>query len=403
MLKRFRANNFRSLLNIEFRPAGMNLLVGPNNAGKTNLCSALRFIGHSSQHTLDVALLGTLGERWNVTNFFAPEATNLDFEVECELSFKGELLRFTYSLRLESARSASRNDGVGSESVRVVEELLKATGGRFADTVLLENRAGRVQMLHEEGFVRKDVNSPYYAKATAGTNATMLSQLYELENNPRAILFRRYLQSWGYFNLNPDLLRLPDVARDDGALLGSGANLSRAIFDLHNQKPRLERKLIDALRTLEPKLDLFSFSAPDPEHVHLFGEDEKGHRFSTRSMSDGTLRFLAIAYVILTAGQNAETEGFAPLTIIEEPENGLYVGHLKPLLERIEPGGEVGQFIFTTHSPYFVDLFDKCLEGVHVIKSGIPSSVLTRPDPSKLKQLLEDMTLGELHFHDMLT
>ena len=119
-------------------------------------------------------------------------------------------------------------------------------------------------------------------------------------------------------------------------------------------------------------------------------------------MSDGTLRFLAIAYVILTSAQIAETEGFAPLTIIEEPENGLFVGHLKPLLQRIETDGKLGQFIFTTHNPYFVDLFDKCLEGVHVIKAGTPSSVLTRPDPAKLKQLLDDMTLGELHFHDML-
>jgi hypothetical protein len=47
-------------------------------------------------------------------------------------------------------------------------------------------------------------------------------------------------------------------------------------------------------------------------------------------------------------------------------------------------------------------LFDKCLEGVHVIKPGVPSSVLGQPHPRKIKQLLEDMTLGELHFRDLL-
>lgn len=387
---------------MEFRPAGINLLVGPNNAGKTNLCAALRFVSRSSEQNLDGALQATIGERWNVTNLFTPEARNLDFEVECELPFKDDTIRCHYSLQLESARNSTRGEGVGSESIRVVEETLKATGGRFADTILLENKEGRVRMLHEEGFAAYHPKSPKYIDSTTASNATMLSRLYELENNPRAILFRRYLQSWKYFSFNPDLLRSPDVDRDDGALLSTGANLSRAIFDLHNQKPRLERKLIEAIRKLEPKLDLFSFSAPDPEHVHLFGEDEKGHRFSTRSMSEGTLRFIGIAYVILTAAQIAEAEGFSPLTIIEEPENGLYVGHLKPLLERIEPDGRLGQFIFTTHSPYFVDLFDKCLEGIHVFKAGTPSSVLTRPDPAKLKQLLDDMTLGELHFHDLL-
>jgi predicted ATPase len=402
MLKRFRANNFRSLLNLEFQPAGINLLVGPNNAGKTNLCCAIRFIGHSSQHPLDVALLGAIGERWNVTNLYAPEAKNLDFEVECDLHYQGQPLRFSYSLRLDSVRSDARTETAGAESLSVIEETLKASGGHFADTILLENRAGRVRMLHERGFVEQRPRAPYYAEATAATNATMLCQLYELENNPRAILFRRYLQSWSYYSFNAETLRLPDVARDDGALLSTGANLSRAMFDLHNQKPRLERKLIEAFRKLEPKLDLFSFSAPDPEHVHLFAEDEKGHRFSARSLSDGALRFLAIAYVMLAAAQQAETSGFAPLILIEEPENGLYVGHLKPLLQRVEPDGKLGQFIFTTHSPYFVDLFDKCLDGIHAVKPGVPSSVLVRPDHAKLKQLLEAMTLGELHFHDML-
>ncbi len=266
----------------------------------------------------------------------------------------------------------------------------------------MENRGGRVRMLHEEGFAAGHPNSPYYVQANAATNATMLSRLFELDNNPRAILFRRYLQSWSYYNLNPEMLRSPDVARDNGELLSSGANLSRALFDLHNQKPRLERKLLEAVRKLEPKLELFSFSAPDPEHVHLFGEDEKAHRFSTRSMSDGFLRFTAIAYTILLSGQQAESDGFAPLIILEEPENGLYVGHLKPLLQRVEPSGNLGQFVFTTHSPYFVDLFDKNLDGVHVLKAGTPSSVLSRPDAAKLKQLLDDMTLGEIHFHEML-
>jgi AAA15 family ATPase/GTPase len=90
------------------------------------------------------------------------------------------------------------------------------------------------------------------------------------------------------------------------------------------------------------------------------------------------------------------------LTIIEEPENGLYVGHLKPLIERIDPSGENGQFIFTTHSPYFIDLFDDNLDGLHLMKPGRPSSVLVKPDPQKTSAMLEKMPLGEMHFREML-
>jgi predicted ATPase len=403
MLKRFRVNNFKSLANVEFTPAGLNLLVGANNAGKTNLCMALRLLGLSSKHTLDAAALGAVGERWNLTNFYVSGKSDIEFHVEAALrhTATGEDLLFSYMLRLKTTRN-ERSDAAGAESLSVSEEVLKATGGRFRDTVLLENRAGQARMLHEEGVARARPDAPYYVQARASVNATMLSQLFELENNPRAILFRKYLQSWSYYNFSPESLRIPDVARDDETLLFSGANLSRALFQLHNEKPRLERKLIEAVREIEPRLDLLSYSSPDPEHVHLFLEDEKGNRVSARSTSDGTLRYIAIAYVVLTSVQFAQAQGIPPLVMIEEPENGIYVGLLKPLLAKIPDSGENGQFIFSSHSPYFIDLFDAHLVGIHIVRAGTPSSSLTRPNIDTVRSLLGEMPLGEMHFRKLL-
>jgi predicted ATPase len=398
MLTRFRVNNFRSLLNTEFIPAGLNLLIGPNNAGKTNLSSALRFLGLTSEHPLDSAIVTTVGERWNLTNFHVPSNQDIELEADCTLTYEGEALRFSYILKIR-ARKGEVGD---SQSLAVVGETLRASGGRFADTVLLKNEGGQSEMLHEEGFAQNRPNSPYYVHARVGTEATMLCQLYELENNPRAILFRRYLRSWAYYNWSPDFLRSPDVARDAGCILSNGANLSRALFALHNEKPRLEKRLIEVSKVLEPRLDLFSFSSPDPQHVHLFVEDEAAHRISARGVSDGTLRFIAMAYVVLTADQGINGSGFSPLIVIEEPENGLYVGHLKSLIERVDLDGKAGQFVFTSHSPYFIDLFDNNLAGIHVIKPGQPSSVLVKPDTEKVKRILGEMPLGEMHFREIL-
>jgi predicted ATPase len=221
-------------------------------------------------------------------------------------------------------------------------------------------------------------------------------------NNPRAILFRRYLRSWAYYNFSPEALRLPDVAPDEAIILSNGANFGRALMALHNENPRLERRLIEIARFLEPRLDLFTFSLPDPGYVHFFLEDDKAHRLSARSISEGTLRFMAMIYVILMAQQVDQTAGGAPVITIEEPENGLYAGNLKPLIERIDPSGQAGQFIFTSHSPYFIDLFDKDLAGIHLVKPGEPSSVLIKPDLEKIRPLLDQMPLGEIHFREML-
>jgi predicted ATPase len=163
----------------------------------------------------------------------------------------------------------------------------------------------------------------------------------------------------------------------------------------------LEKKLIELIKTLEPRLDLFTYTSPDPDAVYLFMEDQKGNRFSVQSISDGTLRFMAMAYLILT-GEDSNSDLLPGLTIIEEPENGLYVGHLKPLFERLVAPGRKDQFIFTTHSPYFIDLFDSCLEGVHIVKPGVPSSEIRKLDVEKTRKLLAEMPLGEMHFREML-
>ncbi|MBN1507606.1 MAG: AAA family ATPase [Sedimentisphaerales bacterium] len=398
MLKRFRVNNFKSLLNFEFRPTALNLLVGRNNAGKTNLCSSLRFVSLSSQTSLESAILSAVGETWNLTNVHVAGNHDMEFEVDCSLIHETQPLDFSYRLKLNAPPESS----VGPRALRVAEEILIVTGGPFKQMILLENRNRQVRMLHEEGFVQKHPNSPYYVETGSPEDATMLSRLYELKDNPRAALFKRYLGTWLYYSFSTAALRSPDVLRDYSLLRDDGANLSRAMFTLHNEKPRVERKIIEMLKPVEPNTDLFSYSSPDPEHVYMFLEDERSQRFGARSMSDGTLRFLAMVYLLVVLDERSRDGAPTPLIMIEEPENGLYVGHLKPLLQRTNHSVTGGQFIFTTHSPYFIDLFDSCLEGVHLVKPGVPSSEIKMIDICKTRELLKEMSLGEMHFREML-
>lgn len=395
MLKRFRVNNFKSLLNFEFRPVGLNLLVGRNNAGKTNLCSALRFVGLSSLTSLENAI-STVGEMWNMTNVHVLGKPELEFEVDCALNYEDQSLDFSYILIL----NVQKDRIIGREALKVIKETLTVTGGPFKQTPLLENDGHQAKMLHEKRFVQQ-YQDPHVL-TLAPEDTTMLSKLYELEDNPRATLFKKYLRNWFYYSFSPDALRSPDVLRDNPFLRHDGANLSCAMHTLHNEKPRVEKRIIEMLQPIEPNVDLFSYKPPDPDHVYMFLEDEKNHRFGARSMSDGTLRFLAMVYLLVVLEERSKETGIKPLIMIEEPENGLYVGHLKPLLEQIDPSGTGGQFIFTSHNPYFIDLFDNNLDGVHLIKSGKPSSVLAKPDPNKIRSILDQMSLGEMHYREML-
>jgi len=396
MLKRFRINNFRSLLNVEFRPVGVNVLIGPNNAGKTNLCSALRFLGLTASQSLEDAIRASVGETWNIRNVYAPRGP-VEIEIECSLPYGGVPTDFDYSLSF----SVHTEPTASGQTLYVSKEILKATGGDFTQTELVRNVEGRVSLL-DEVWTRKNGGKYLHSEEfSVPPEATMLHRLYDHEATRCASFFKRYIQSWAYYNLSPSALRSPDVAQEAAGLRSDGANMTRTFFLLHNEQPYVEGKLIEMIRALEPRLNLFTYSSPDPEHVHLYMEDRERNRFSTQSISDGTLRFMAMTYLLLS-GEDSKTDSSPRLTIIEEPENGLYVGHLKPLFERLRTRGHPHQFIFTTHSPYFIDLFDSCLEGVHVVKPGAPSSEIKKLDIEKTKKLLAEMPLGEMHFREML-
>jgi predicted ATPase len=267
--------------------------------------------------------------------------------------------------------------------------------------VLLNCESEQAELLHEEQFL-KDLPEPYVAKTISPSDATMLSRLYDLHSNRRANMFKLYLQSWIYFNLNPDALRSPKVLLDRPFFYSDGSNFSKVMYTLHNERPRVERKIIEAVRAIEPKVDVFSFTSPDPQSVYFFLEDDAENRFGPQSISDGTLRYIVFAYLVYSFAEANASPRFSPLVMIEEPENGLYVGHLKPLFEKIDPTGINGQFLFTSHSPYFIDLWENNLQGVHLLKPGKPSSVLVHPEHTKLEKLLDEMPLGELHFREML-
>ena len=401
MLDYFRADNFKSLVNVSFEPTGLNLLVGSNNAGKTNLCHAMRFLSLTSRASLLEASRQCTAEPWSLANVYFDKST-IDLSLRCTLKSEDKSYKFDYELSLTAPRAGQGHRQ--SIPLGVQREVLRVTGGAFNETVLLENDAGQVKLLHERVFLGEQPREDEYVKTTAPPDHTMLFRLYDLETNQYANLFKRYIGSWQYFNLDTMSLRNNTAQPLEVVLLPDGRNLASVLYNLKSSEERLYRKVVDAAKTVEPKLDLINFQSPDPDHVYMFFEDEKGKRFSATNISDGTLRYLALCTLVILNRRIGKAEGGSPFVIIEEPENGIFVGHLKPLFERIEPSGKEGQYLFTSHSPYFIDLFDACLDGVWVARNPKPHTHTTieRPPKVKLEKCLAEYSLGEMHFRGLL-
>jgi predicted ATPase len=388
MLQEFRVDNFKSLINVIFKPQAVNLLLGMNNSGKTNLCQALRFVAGSTALSLDRCSDLVCG-RFGMTSFVLDKSA-IDFYVRALVPYEDEELLFEYELTISPPK-----DSFGDASVRLERESLNVSGGGTGKAVLLENVAGRIRLLHEHDSAGGTLR---YVETTAPTDATMLQRLYDTRASPRANWFKQYVSGWTYYDLSPTAMRGSTHKPRDFVVTSDGSNLASVLYSLKTGNEREYRKLLKVVQRMEPRLDLVNFYPGSENDVFMFFEDRDSHRWSSVNASNGTLRFLALAYILLTQPGS----GLSPLCIIEEPENGIHVGFLKTLFEMVDHSEGRPQLIFTSHAPYFIDLFDEYLGGVFVLDRSKGHTSITQPDVDEVKARLEHYPLGEQHFREML-
>lgn len=391
MLEEFRVDNYKSLINIVFRPREMNLFLGLNNSGKTNLCQAIRFAGSTSFLTLQECADVVAGGQQGITNHFFSKPT-VDFFVKSTLPFCDENLRFEYSLTLSAPTKP-----VPQPKLEVETEKLVVSGTKFNSVTLLDNTRKGVRILDEREYAQGRTS---YIEMEAPRDATMLNRLYDFKKsaNDRALLFKSHLVYWQYYDLSAKQLGSPSGRPTGWLLPADGSNLASVVYNMKTSNERVYRQLLGHLQKLDPDIDLINFQVVPDSKVFMFFEDRQGHSLSADNASNGTLRFLGLIYVILSQ----PSPHVHPLVIVEEPEDGIYVGFLRDLVELAGQSPSHAQMIFTTHSPYFIDLFDTRIDSIFILKRGEQHSTLHQPDVEKVRARLEQFPLGEQHFREML-
>ncbi|MCH8251013.1 MAG: AAA family ATPase [Planctomycetes bacterium] len=398
MLKTLRLHNFKTFLNTEINFTQRHLIIGKNNSGKTNLCAALRFLSAIGTSDFATALRTLAGGVHEITNW-ASRSDTVELACECELPFGDDTLTYTYTVKLQISPS-QRTPGKAHSELNVKEERLSVDGAyyKYKDVDLLKCDGRQVALLEE--------SAPENATLTtsigplASQDASMLSKLYESETNPRAILFRRYLANWRYHALSPLAMRIgwKNYPATPQPFSGSGDNLANLLYALKTMDERRYRSIIDLVRLhVEPNLEAINFiPSPDQPPVPMIHHRLKPQA-SWTGLSDGTLRFLALCLVIENATQSGEVPA---LSVIEEPENGIYPGLLRTLFDMFEDRAPMAQFLMTSHSPYFVNLFDGSRDSVTLLRREEERSTIVPIPPADVddpdRELLAEQYSMEL-------
>ena len=229
-------------------------------------------------------------------------------------------------------------------------------GRRFAP-LLSTDPVKQVVRIHQDGNAGVPRNIP-----AENLPRPVLSTANSAES-PTAVMARREMQSWRRFQLEPSSLRRPDEFSASGYLGTDGAHLAATLYKLakgekghSEEEPSVYARVANRLALLIGEVrDVWVDRDERRELLTVHVRANGGTPYPARSLSDGTLRFLALSVL----EQDPE---FTGLLCLEEPENGIHperipvmLGLLKAIA--VDPTEAVGvenplrQVIVNTHSP----------------------------------------------------
>lgn len=366
MLTSLRIHNFKTFLNAEFKFQPRHLVIGKNNSGKTNLWQALRFLGATARCSFeDAAARSVSGGFFELLNW-SLESDTLEIACTCEFGKGASSERYDYALTVQMCDTTSTSKPTESvRNLRVKKELLSFSRGRRDKRTLLESNGIEAKILDESA--EDSQISPTSESRAVPTDATLLSKLYDPKANRLAVRFRSHLAAWAGFVLSPEAIKTGWTESSESRMdmAANGRNLASCLYHLKNFDESGYRRVVKAAQLLEPDLEEINFNTLAGEIPTPFVRRKHRRQASWGSLSDGTVRWLAYAYLVEFARLIAANDVKPPdlLFVIEEPENGFYPGMMRKLLDMWEeaPGA---QFIFTSHSPYFINLFDSSRHSV---------------------------------------
>ena len=206
-----------------------------------------------------------------------------------------------------------------------------------------------------------------------------------------------YLSSFRIFHFhdtsNTSFLRKGCAVSDHLYLKPDGRNLPAMLYLLKEKHPIIFHRIEKTIQSVAPYISNFILepSGLNNKEIELRWMDsgDPESNFSAYQLSDGTLRFIALAVLLMQPNPPA-------VIIIDEPELGLHPFAIEKLAGMVQAASSTAQIIAATQSPGFISHFSS--DDVIVIdKSEVENqTVFNRLNTDALRNWLEDFTLGDL-------
>ena len=232
--------------------------------------------------------------------------------------------------------------------------------------------------------------------AGSGHYESDLAVVERTEADPFARYLREAMSEWRVHHFHDTSIstgmRQAQPVRDNLQLHADGNNLAPFLRHIRERHPDSYGEIVEIVRLAAPYIDDFLYREEPGERVDLEWFErgvEPRRTFGPRQLSDGTIRFICLATLLL------QPVHMQPSTIlIDEPELGLHPAAITILAALLSRASEARQVIVSTQS---VDLLNEMRpEDVVVTERCDGASIFRRLDLDQLAEWLSDHALGEL-------
>lgn len=365
MITKIKLENFKSIQSQVINLRNLNVLIGHNGAGKSNFISFFNFLEKLSDQSLSEYIF----EKGGIENFlFGGYERSKYIEAAVELTEETNAYN-TYYFKVISN---------GEDYKFQREQVSFRKSNVYSFQIGMGDREASLKKVKNEG--------QYPAKNYA-------EYIYKFIQNLKAYHF--------HDTSDNSKSKMPQDIDDVYYLHKEGENIAPFLNFLKEEHPANYSHIVDAVRMVYPLFhDFVLQESPTARGKMILRWIEKGsdYIYSAKQISDGTLRFICLATLLL----QPHDLKYAPKTILlDEPELGLHPFAIHVLAELIKKCAMNKQVILATQSVSLINYFEpEDLLIAERTKEG--ATVFHRKDSESLKDWLQDYSLGQLWESNLL-
>jgi predicted ATPase len=357
-LESLRLSGWKSIKDAEITFRQLNVLVGANGSGKSNLVSFFRLLADLGVKKLQEHVAKNGG-----ANSLFHKGVKSTERVEGRLLIKSSDGTVAYFPRLDK--------GTPADTVTLVERFDPPASDGTGPKLQV---GGWAQVSGRESVLRHPNRRSTPAELEVADWLAAI-QSYHFHDTTATAAVRRA----GYIE-------------DNRGLRHDSANLAAMLYLYRQTRPPIYRRILGSLRQVAPFIDDFVLGPRrlNPKEIQLewlaVGSD---YLLGPHQLSDGTLRMIALTTLLLQP-----EEDLPPLLVIDEPELGLHPAAIGILAGLLKQASIHAQVLVATQSATLLNHFDA--EDVIVVDSKDGVSTFRRLDPEPYREWIEDYGLSDL-------